>query len=96
MMREADKKKWVVALLSGEYEQGRSWLELNGRYCCLGVLCKINGLPTKDDDGCAKTMPDSEQLEQFGLDGTVADRLAELNDVGVPFDMIAALIDDAL
>lgn len=32
---------WVQALRSGEFEQGRAWLNLNNRYCCLGVACEI-------------------------------------------------------
>ncbi len=38
-------QKWVEALESGEYEQGKSKLHgrLDGvdRYCCLGVACKL-------------------------------------------------------
>lgn len=47
---------WVQALRSGEFEQGRSWLNLNNRYCCLGVACEVairNGveLKTETDGG---------------------------------------------
>ena len=36
------KAKWVAALRSGEYEQGRVYLhDEDDRYCCLGVLCAI-------------------------------------------------------
>ena len=35
------KAQWVEALRSGEYEQGRNELQLNGRFCCLGVLCDL-------------------------------------------------------
>jgi hypothetical protein len=40
------KTKWVAALRSGDYQQGKSRLrkvELDGSesYCCLGVLCDI-------------------------------------------------------
>lgn len=35
--------KWVVALRSGTYKQGRGRLRnANGEYCCLGVLCEIS------------------------------------------------------
>jgi hypothetical protein len=40
-----DKKnlrKWVAALRSGEYEQGKGALHLDGRYCCLGVACDLS------------------------------------------------------
>lgn len=35
------KAKWVAALRSGEYEQGRGSLLRDGKHCCLGVLCEI-------------------------------------------------------
>jgi len=46
-MKESDVKKWVEALRSGEYEQGKGILcmddEISGdwKYCCLGVACDI-------------------------------------------------------
>lgn len=41
-------RKWVKALRSGKYEQGACVLESpDNKFCCLGVACKINGLPTK-------------------------------------------------
>ena len=40
-MKEDIKQKWVAALCSGEYEQGRGFLKHFGEYCCLGVLCDI-------------------------------------------------------
>lgn len=45
------KEKWVKALRSGEYEQGKYFFEYHGSYCCLGVLCKITDAPTKSEDG---------------------------------------------
>lgn len=36
------KTKWIAALRSGTYPQGRGHLRTNeGGYCCLGVLCDI-------------------------------------------------------
>lgn len=40
-MNKTLKEKWVVALRSGEYEQGKGYLRVGGTYCCLGVLCEI-------------------------------------------------------
>lgn len=44
-MKKTVTKKWVKALRSGEYLQGRGYLaqEENGehKFCCLGVLCNI-------------------------------------------------------
>lgn len=45
MMNPEVKKKWLEALRSGEYKQGKDQLkqEQNGdcSYCCLGVLCDL-------------------------------------------------------
>ena len=45
MMDQEFKAKWVEALRSGEYKQGRGYLKVteNGeaRYCCLGVACEL-------------------------------------------------------
>lgn len=35
------KDKWVAALRSGEYEQGKGRLREGDKFCCLGVLCDI-------------------------------------------------------
>lgn len=36
------KQKWVNALRSGNYTQGRGGLRTaNNEYCCLGVLCDV-------------------------------------------------------
>lgn len=38
------KEKWIAALRSGEYVQGRSgYLYRDKTYCCLGVLAEIDG-----------------------------------------------------
>lgn len=36
-------EKWITALRSGDYEQGKSALKSENKYCCLGVACAING-----------------------------------------------------
>lgn len=35
------KAAWVEALRSGKYQQGKNYLNSEGRYCCLGVLCEL-------------------------------------------------------
>ena len=58
--QKAVVSKWVEALRSGDYKQGKEWLHQKNdkgqdRYCCLGVLCdlavkaKIIPPPTEDD-----------------------------------------------
>lgn len=41
-MKKAIKKKWLEALRSGEYKQGRAVLRTaDDKFCCLGVLCEL-------------------------------------------------------
>ena len=35
------KQLWIAALRSKRYHQGQNYLEHNGKYCCLGVLCAV-------------------------------------------------------
>src|SRR6202034_2277081 len=35
------RELWVKTLLSGEYKQGTDYLQKDGKFCCLGVLCEI-------------------------------------------------------
>ena len=43
------KRKWLAALRSGKYKQGDSLMynKNDNSYCCLGVLCEIEGATTK-------------------------------------------------
>jgi hypothetical protein len=41
-MKKEVAEKWVKALRSGDYKQGRGSLKGRGRYCCLGVLCDLS------------------------------------------------------
>lgn len=41
-MKKELKQKWVEALRSGKYEQGKGVLRtFTDRFCCLGVLCDV-------------------------------------------------------
>ncbi len=40
-MHEQWKAKWIDALRSGKYEQGRGSLHPGDKYCCLGVICDV-------------------------------------------------------
>lgn len=41
-MSKTLSSKWIDALRSGKYTQGRGYLKsLNNEYCCLGVLCDV-------------------------------------------------------
>lgn len=41
MMDKELKRKWIEALRSGKYQQGRQYLRCGNKFCCLGVLCDI-------------------------------------------------------
>lgn len=47
------KTRWIAALRSGDYEQGYTLLNSNGKFCCLGVLCELavdDGVVTAKDE----------------------------------------------
>lgn len=102
------KDKWVAALRSGDYRQGKHRLkQIDGSYCCLGVLQivtdgKVENIPGYD---VSRYMPsdsyklrvfgdaDAELAVLFGLMGEVS--LSELNDDRhLSFDKIADLIEE--
>lgn len=76
-MKRELKEKWMAALRSGEYQQGRNALrvpiyacddegnatdDVGGyEYCCLGVLHEIAGLDERHESG-------GEKLSSKGLD----------------------------
>lgn len=46
-MKPEYKARWVEALRSGKYQQGKGRLNGEGKFCCLGVLCDV----VKDEVG---------------------------------------------
>ena len=58
-MNQEVKAKWLTALRSGEYQQGRYALNESGTFCCLGVLCdlysKETNTPWPDGHACLLT-----------------------------------------
>lgn len=55
------KQKWVARLRSGLYPQGKTFLENNGQFCCLGVLCQI-----AVEAGVIGRIANSDGLVRFG------------------------------
>ena len=45
-MNEEVKVKWIEALKSGQYEQGKRRLRTGDKFCCLGVLCDLHAIET--------------------------------------------------
>jgi hypothetical protein len=107
MLRES-VKKWVEALRSGEFDQGRSALETTQGFCCLGVACKVyekeTGKSAKYHNGrlVGELLSDQyEVLLWLGLrkadglfySGTETETLTHLNDNHADFLAIADLIE---
>lgn len=103
-MEQELKDKWVAALESGDYPQGKVHLCGEGRYCCLGVLSEVSGLQYEElpNDGSRRYFygtdlpsayfPGDEYLNSIGLSHSFASELAHLNDVGKSFEDIAQKI----
>jgi len=72
---------WVKALRSGRYEQGHnSLVSKDGkRYCCLGVLCKINNKFREWGDG-GGFMLNYTALNKIGLTSEHQTELTKMND----------------
>lgn len=51
-MEKALKQKWLEALRSGKYKQGRLALRTKADdFCCLGVLCDVSGVSEWEENG---------------------------------------------
>lgn len=51
-MKKDVMEKWVAALRSGKYRQGKNRLRNScNQFCCLGVLCDISEISQFDEDG---------------------------------------------
>lgn len=96
--------KWVSALRSGKYKQGKGVLHDadSSSFCCLGVLCEVMGVEQIDIDSPAVayghrsnvTMPGADVLRRAGLSMDQARRLAHFNDNrGRSFHEIADYIE---
>lgn len=92
-MLDVLKTAWVSALRSGEYTQRKDYLELEGGFCCLGVLGDI--LHTA---GCSELQDFGEELlrkdvlETVGMSYFVQGVLAKMNDEDYTFEQIAKWI----
>jgi hypothetical protein len=64
-MKEEWKDKWVKALRSGEYKQGRERLRSGNQFCCLGVLADL----------VIKENPDTFCMESWDEDNVVIDKV---------------------
>lgn len=89
IMTKALARKWVKALRSGKYKQGRNRLKYGNQngtfYCCLGVAEEACGVPRND----------GLELRPGVLPSMLQSDLMEMNDVeGADFKHIAKHIED--
>lgn len=109
MMKREVRDRWVAALRSGEYAQGRYGLcDSQGRYCCLGVLNDVMGNKYISEGGGSRSYLDSNLvapiyysgtnviwLEKQGLGAEDIPVLIKMNDVdGASFSEIADWIEE--
>ena len=104
-MKEALKKKWVEALRSGEFRQGKGKLRITDRYCCLGVLLEIDGSVAYSKKhgwhfrGSGERVAEwnsyftSEYRRALNITLSTERILARMNDDGTPFDEIANYLE---
>lgn len=86
-MDKALKTNWVKALCSGKYKQGKHSLKRGSKYCCLGVLGELMGMEEKN-------LVSKAWISTKKMSFTKQEKLANLNDSGVPFEMIAGFINE--
>lgn len=70
------RERWIAALRSGKYEQGRQYLNNERGFCCLGVLADIAGADWVQGDG-AKHLVHDGAYYRCGLPHCVLDEDAQ-------------------
>lgn len=104
------KSKWVAALRSGEFVQGKYCLktEESPRHCCLGVLCEVMKVTWEKEPVSVGALrvagPTTARIGWLPFEvrnsvGLTADEemsLANMNDFGHPFQDIADRIEEKL
>lgn len=108
-MNQELKTRWVAALRSGEYQQGRAVLRQNSQFCCLGVLCDlVDNTRWRRTDASEivytyaideyphTAMPPAEVYAAAGLSDDDGSTLADANDNGKSFEFIADYIEEHL
>ena len=97
-MNADTKIKWLEALRSGKYQQGKGNLRNGDSYCCLGVLCDAvapSGWRGSSHMG-RYDYPSSVLLGEHDLNLSDIEPYARMNDSGVSFAEIADHIEKDL
>lgn len=99
-----NRRRWIGALFSGDYEQGDGYLCKGGKFCCLGVAAEVlkNDLDiniTTDSQGIVHydgqmTSLTPEMKEALGISDRDEIVLITLNDNGAPFKAIGNALDE--
>lgn len=99
------KAKWLEALRSGRYAQGRQGLRnYNDEFCCLGVLCDAVAPDGWDkwqyhdahdlwNHNGAVGYPTNDLLQAVGMSRPTSEHLGQYNDCGASFTEIADVIE---
>lgn len=93
------KEKWITALRSGKYKQGKGQLRDNidgeYHYCCLGILCEVAGLQISPGGMHIAGAPEGyEPLQKINKNFNPVGELARMNDDGHSFEEIADYIEE--
>lgn len=89
-------KRWLEALRSGEYKQGRGMLRSQNGYCCLGVVCDLidpEAWKTQIKRDYPYCWRSSEQQELFPVDLETSLSDTELDMLGLDHDQQESLMD---
>ena len=88
------KAKWVEALRSGKYEQGRDVLRTtDNKFCCLGVLADIRNPEGWRSDPQTIGTRGGRLINGFGWRDFLPDDLLSLPDLGIDLEDQLTLVD---
>jgi hypothetical protein len=109
VMNKDVQTRWVEALRSDKYKQGRTYLrDKRERFCCLGVLCDLydpngwvdgneaEGIYQYDDDFERRRSIPPMKVQDWAkiqFNGGIISRLVKMNDEGKSFGEIAEYIE---
>jgi|LakMenE01Jun11ns_1017448.scaffolds.fasta_scaffold9958435_15 hypothetical protein len=105
MKVSVNKKEWIQALRSGDYQQCQGTLTDNKGFCCLGVWAKINGFEpycsfASQSDPDDYMLLDGKRYNYSLFDELIGNvewmDLANKNDEGVSFEEIAEIIEQKI
>jgi len=102
-MLSIKQEAWLQALESGKFEQGHRDLRTANRFCCLGVICELEGLERiqegfRDGPDLLFRGLNNRLIELYGLHSGFGSSLyrdqslSKLNDDGATHMEIATLI----